>query len=121
MVLCGNGLKDEKSWFNSVPNDKILDNTNLKAFADGHLITDQIMTFVFNSLTNDKILDWPKLKAFADNKINVTEKLKFVLGRVENIVGKAENAGTTFSPFPTMFSKSFFLRVVKSWDYVVKS
>ena len=31
-------------------------------------------------------LDKSKLKAFADDKINVTEKLKFVLGRVENIV-----------------------------------
>ena len=47
----------------------------------------------FNSLPNHKILDWSKLKAFADNKINVTEKLKFVLKRVENILGKGENAG----------------------------
>ena len=41
-----------------------------------------------NSLPNNKILGQSKLKAFADNKINVAEKLKFVLGRVENIVGK---------------------------------
>ena len=34
-----------------------------------------------------------KLKAFADNKINVNEKLKFGLERIENIVGKGENAG----------------------------
>ena len=33
------------------------------------------------------------LTTFADDKINVTKKLKFVLGRVENIVGKGENAG----------------------------
>ena len=46
-----------------------------------------------NSLPNDKILDWSKLKAFADDKINVAEKLSFVLGRVENIVEKGENAG----------------------------
>ena len=47
-----------------------------------------------NSLPNDKILDWSKMKAFADNKKkNVTEKLKFVLGRVENIVEKGGNAG----------------------------
>ena len=39
------------------------------------------------------ILDWSKLKAYADDKINVTEKLKFVFGRVENAVGKGENAG----------------------------
>ena len=33
------------------------------------------------------------MKAFADDKIDVNEKLKFVLLRVENIVGKGENAG----------------------------
>ena len=37
--------------------------------------------------------DRSKLKAFAHNKINVTEKLKSVLERVENIVGKGEIAG----------------------------
>ena len=31
-----------------------------------------------------------ELKAFADDKINVTEKLKFALGRVENIVVKGK-------------------------------
>ena len=41
----------------------------------------------------DKILDWSTLKAFADDKINETEKLKFILEKVENIVGKGENAG----------------------------
>ena len=47
---------------------------------------------------------------------------KFVLDRAENIAGKGENAGVSaFSPFPTMFSKAFFFRVVKSWDCVVKS
>ena len=45
------------------------------------------------SLPNNKILDWSKLKAFADDKINKTEKFKFVLGRVENMVGKGENTG----------------------------
>ena len=46
-----------------------------------------------NSLPNKKILDWPKLNAFADNKTDVNEKFKLCLGRVENIVGKGENAG----------------------------
>ena len=46
----------------------------------------------FKSLPNNKILDCSKLKAFADDRINMTEKLKFVLGRVENIAGKRENA-----------------------------
>ena len=49
---------------------------------------------------------------FADDKINEMEK--FLLGRVEDIVGKGENAGLpAFSPFPTMFSKGFFYRVIK--------
>ena len=60
-----------------------------------------------NSLPNDKILDWSKLKAYAGDKINVTAQLKFVMGRVENIVGKGENA---FSPFPAVFSKVFIFK-----------
>ena len=56
---------------------------------------------MFNSLPNDIFLGCSKLKAFADNKINVNEKLKFVMGRVENIVGKGENAGNQhFLLFP---------------------
>ena len=50
--------------------------------------------------------------------INVKEKLKFGLRREENM-GKGENA--VFSPFPSMFLKGLFVRVVKSWDCVVKS
>ena len=45
-----------------------------------------------------------------------------MMERVENIVGKGENADYQyFSPFPTMFSKGLFVRVVKSQDCVVKS
>ena len=65
-----------------------------------------------NSLPNDKILEWSKLKAFEDGKRNETEKLKFILGREENIVGKGENAGYQhFLLFPQMFFKASFLRV----------
>ena len=49
-------------FINSLPNDKIVDLTKLKALN------------------------------FADNKINVNEIVKFDLGRVENIVVKGENA-----------------------------
>ena len=74
-----------------------------------------------NSLPNDKIVDWFKLKAFADDKIDVNKKLKFGMGGVENIVGKGENAGYQhFSPFPTMSSKGFFFKAVKSRDCIVK-
>ena len=57
------------------------------------------------SLPNDKILDKFKLKEFADNKVHETKERKFVLGQVENIVGKQENA-----PFPTIFSKFYHPR-----------
>ena len=38
------------------------------------------------------MFDLSKFIVFADDKINVTEKFKFVLERVENIVGNGENA-----------------------------
>ena len=50
-------------------------------------------------LSKDKFLDWSKLKELADDKINEAEKLKFALGRVENIVGKGENAGYQYFLF----------------------
>ena len=59
-----------------------------------------------------------KLKALADDKINATETLKLVLGRIENVLGKGENAGYQhFLLFPKCFQKAFFLRVVKSPHY----
>ena len=64
---------------------------------------------LLNSLPNNKILDWSKLKAFANEKINVTEKLKFVLGKVINIVGKGGNAGyQRFLLFPHCFPKASY-------------
>ena len=54
-------------------------------------------------------LDLPKLKALADDKINDREKLKFLLGSVENIVEKGENAGYQhFLLFPQCFQEAFF-------------
>ena len=97
MPLCSKGLKLEEFAYNKIR--------------------------VFISLPNNKIYGWSKLKAFADDIINATEKLKFVLGRVENVVGKGENAGYQhFLLFPQCFQKaSFFPRVVESWDCVIKS
>ena len=80
------------------------------------------MELVSNSLPNDKILVWSKLEASADDKINVTEKLKFVSGRVENIMGKGENAGYQhFLLSQQLFAKGILHRIVRSWDCVVKS
>ena len=47
----------------------------------------------FNSLPNDRILDVTELKAFADDKINVAQMMISAFERVENILGKGENAG----------------------------
>ena len=61
-----------------------------------------------NSLPNDKNLNQSKLKAFADDRINVNQKLKFDLGRVENIAGKGRNAGYQhFLLFPQCFLGAF--------------
>ena len=55
-----------------------------------------------------------QLKAFADDKIKVTQKLKFVSKRVENIVGKGENAGDYyFLLSPQCFPKLSFSEVLK--------
>ena len=62
------------------------------------------------SLPNYKILDRSKLKALADDIINVTERLHLVSRRVENIVGKGENAGShEFIQYFLLFSHSFLL------------
>ena len=69
-----------------------------------------------NFLPKDKTLDESKLKAFADNKLISTQKLKFVLGREKNIVGKAENAGYQhFLLFIHCFQKLSFTLVLKVW------
>ena len=47
----------------------------------------------FNPLPDDKILTLFKLKAFANDNINVIEMIISVFDRVENILGKGENAG----------------------------
>ena len=45
----------------------------------------------------------------------MTQKLKFVLGRIENIVGKGENAGYQhFLLFPQCFQKLSFPEVLKA-------
>ena len=67
-----------------------------------------------NSSPNDKTLDLSKFKAFADNNSDVYQKLKSALGRVENIVGKGENAGYQhFLLFPQYFQQASSLGMLK--------
>ena len=73
-----------------------------------------------NSLPNDKFLNLSKLKAFADDKYNLKTDILFGIGRKH--CGKRRKCWLpALSPFPTMYSKGFFFRVVESWDCVVKS
>ena len=68
-----------------------------------------------NSLPNLKILVWSKLKAFADDKIRLAKVMIFHLNRVENTVGKGENAGYQhFLLFPQCFQKVSFSGLVKA-------
>ena len=54
------------------------------------------------------------MKVFGDDNINVAEKLKVGLGRVENIVGKGENAGYQhFLLFPQCFQKASYTGSLK--------
>ena len=53
------------------------------------LLTLYQMPFTLNSLPNAK--SW--YKAFAEDKIEVNENLNCGFRRIENIVGKGENAG----------------------------
>ena len=47
---------------------------------------------MFNSLPHNNFFDLTKFKAFADDKLNVAKVMIYVFDRVENIVGKGENA-----------------------------
>ena len=77
---------------------------------------------MFNSLPNDKMLDLSKLKASTDNKINVAENVKFVVERVENIVGKGKNTSYRhFLLFPLCFQWALSSRSLKvgiEWENV---
>ena len=67
-----------------------------------------------NSLPLIKILDWSKLKAFADDKRMLTDDLNFVLGWVENIVGKKKILVTSiFFCFLHGVQKPSFSRLLK--------
>ena len=59
-----------------------------------------------NSLPNDKIIDMTKLKALADDKLNIAKMMISLVYKVENTMGKGENAGYQhFLLFPCCFPK----------------
>ena len=75
---------------------------------------------LINPLPNETILDWSKLKAFADDKCNLKAGIPSGIGR-KYCKQRRKYWFPTFSPFPTMFSKTFFLKVFKSRNCVLKS
>ena len=66
-----------------------------------------VFFFLFNPLPNEKNMEVTKLKTFAGDKFNIAIKLAISLfDRVENSVGKGENAGYQhFLLFPQCFPK----------------
>ena len=44
-------------------------------------------------LPNDKIFDTTKLKVFEDDKLNIAKMTFSLFDRIENTVGRGENAG----------------------------
>ena len=72
-----------------------------------------------NSLPNDKILALNKFKT-CRRQNNSNSKVEICIGKSRKHFGKKRKCWLpAFSPFPTMFSKAFFSRGVKSWDCVV--
>ena len=69
----------------------------------------------FNSLPNNNCFELNQIQSICRRQTNVVKILISASERVENVVGKGEIAG-----YHNVF-KSFFLRVVKSLDRVVKS
>ena len=67
-----------------------------------------------------KILALSELKEFSDDNSSAGQMVRFFLDKIENIVGKVENAyPNIFSFFPTLL-KAFFPRGVKSQHRVGK-
>ena len=65
-------------------------------------------------LPNDKILHVTKMKAFADDKINVSKMAISLFDKVENTVGKEENAGYQhFLLFPLCFPNLSYSGLLK--------
>ena len=52
-----------------------------------------LFLFLCDKYSHDTILGMSKFKASADDEFGVAEIIEFVFERVENIVGKGENAG----------------------------
>ena len=77
--------------------------------------------YYVNPLPNDNFLERSKLKAYADNKLNTAKMTILLCDRLENTLGKGENAGYQhFLLFPKCFPRPSPLGLLKVGT-VVKS
>ena len=82
------------------------ENASTKTFSFSHNSFNSLSAHDHLTSPNGKILDVTKLKAFADDKLNVAQMTMSLSDRVENTVGKGENAGSQhFFLFPQCFPK----------------
>ena len=66
----------------------------------------------YNPLPHIKMSDLSRLEAFADDNFKGAHMVLFCFDRVENFVGKGENA-VNFLLFPQCFQKAFSLGASK--------
>ena len=75
-----------------------LDQSKIMSSGDGLKLN------IINPLSDDKIVALAKLKAFADDNFIVTQTVQFLFERLQNVVGKGENASYQhFILFPHCF------------------
>ena len=78
-------------------------------------------SLLFNSLPNDKIFGFVQIEGICRQQNKCDLKIGNYLGKGRKpCVQRRKCWLPAFSPFPTMFSKGYFVRVVKSWDCVLK-
>ena len=81
----------------------------------------RLLLVAIMTLPNEKKMDMTKLKAFADDNLNIAKMTISLFDKVENTVGKRRKCLLPACHLLTVFSKAFFIRVVKSRDCVVKN
>ena len=77
------------------------------------------LTNTFQFLCNFSYVGYMDLLLYPNDKINVTAMMKFAYDRIKNIQNNQKSLVVSI-PFSTMFSKSVFLGVAKSLDFVMQ-
>ena len=93
---------------NSLPNNRKLDWSKLKAFEDDNI---NVVQMIMNSLPNDNFLDWSKLKTFADDESNLVEKLNLFWQGYKTLWKKEKMLVTSIFSFSHNVFKSLLSKV----------